>query len=151
MSALHSDRHLTAEAFITTAANVSAAAYADLAGASISLAAGTWVIVADILGSAANLAFLMHAAITDNSNNVQDEGSQFVAASGTAAIHAWGHIGLSCVVSPGATTTYKLRVARGLTTLTNTWVCQDGAGTNTANNASDNSDKGTGLRAFRVA
>lgn len=141
----------TASALATAATSVSAATYADVTGASISLAAGTWLIIADVYGSAANLAFLMHAAITDGANAIVREGSAFVAASGTASVNAWGHVGLHAIVSPGSTTTYKIRAARGLTTLTNTWTAQDGAGTNVANNASSNTDKGTGILAIRIA
>jgi len=139
------------QASLTTAVAISASTYADLTGASVSLAAGTWLLIANVLGSAANLAFLMHAAITDGANAVQQEGSQFVPASGTASVHAWGSLGITCIVSPGSTTTYKLRAARGLTTLTNTWTAQDGAGFNTLNNASDGADHGTNIVAVKIA
>ena len=138
-------------AFATATTSISAATYADITGASISLAAGTWLIVAQVFGAAANLAFLMHTAITDGANAILSEGSQFVPASGTASVNAWGGVALHAIVAPGSTTTYKLRAARGLTTLTNTWVAQDGSGVNVTNNASDNTDKGTGLFAIRIA
>lgn len=138
------------EAFCQTPTSISAATYADISDCSLSLEAGIWVVFANIFGSAANLAFLMHAAITDGSNTVLVEGSQYVPASGTASVHAWGAVPLNCKVAPTSTTTYKLRAARGLTTLTNTWTAQDGAGTNTTNNASDATNQGTGLRAIKV-
>jgi hypothetical protein len=137
-------------AFLTTPTSISAATYADVGEATLSLEAGTWEVHGQIFGSAVNLAFLMNCAITDGSNNVQSEGSQFVPASGTASVNAWGCVSLRAVVIPTSTTTYKLRAARGLTTLTNTWTAQDGSGTNVTNNASTGTDKGTGIWAFRV-
>lgn len=137
--------------FVSTAVTVSAATYADLTGASVSLVAGTWLIMAQVFGSAVNLAFLMHVAITDGANAIVSEGSSFVPASGTASVHAWTNLTLHAIVAPGSTTTYKLRGARGLTTLTNTWTAQDGAGVNVSNNASSNTDKGTGIFAVRIA
>jgi hypothetical protein len=137
-------------AFLTTPTSISAATYADVGEATLSLEAGTWEVHGQIFGSAVNLAFLMNCAITDGANNVQSEGSQFVPASGTASVNAWGCVSLRAVVIPTSTTTYKLRAARGLTTLTNTWTAQDGSGTNVTNNASTGTDKGTGIWAFRV-
>lgn len=141
----------TAEAFLAAPQAISSAAYADLTGCSVTLAAGTWLILAEMDMSAANLAFLGHLAITDNAGTIVKEGSQGVAASGTAGVHQWAHIGMSKIVTPGATTTYKLRAARGNTTLTNTFTAQDGAGVGVANNDSDGTDLGTGIRAIRVA
>ena len=138
------------EAFLTTAQSISAATYADLTGCSISLEAGTWLIIGSMYMSAANLAFLGHLALTDGSNNIVTEGSQGAAASGTASVHQWAALTVSAIVSPTTATTYKLRAARGLTTLTNSFTAQDGAGTNVTNNASTNTDKGTGLRAIRL-
>jgi hypothetical protein len=135
----------------TTATTINAATYIDVTNATISLAAGTWLVIAYINGSAANLAFLAHAAIRDGSNNVQAEGSQFVPASGTTSVHAWANICLSVIVTPGVTTSYKISCARGLTTLTNTWTAQPGSGFNTTNNADDASGKGTQILAVRIA
>lgn len=140
----------TAEAFLTTAQSISAATYADLTGVSITLDPGTWLILGVMHMSAANLAFLGHLAITDSGNTIVAEGSQGAAASGTASVHQWASIHLSVVVAPVAQTTYKLRAARGLTTLTNSFTAQDGGGTNVTNNASTNNDKGTGIRAIRL-
>lgn len=140
-----------AQAFLATAQAISAAAYADLTGCSVSLAAGTWLIIAEMHASAANTAFLAHLAVTDGSNNIVREGSQGVPASGSANVHQWASVSLSVIVTPGSTTTYKLRAARGNTTLTGTYTAQDGAGTAVANNASTATDKGTGLRAIRIA
>lgn len=141
----------SAEAFVTAPTTISAATYADITGASITLDPGTWLILADMSASAANLAFLAHLAITDAANAILKEISQGVAASGTAGVHQWATLTCSVIVTPGVTTTYKLRAARGLTTLTNSFIAQDGAGTNTANNDTDNSDKGTSIRAIRIA
>jgi hypothetical protein len=141
---------VTAEGYLTTAQSISAATYADLTGCSVTLDPGTWLLMGHMYASAVNLAFLAHLALTDGAGTVVTEGSEGAAASGTASVHQWAHIGVCAVVSPTVQTTYKLRAARGLTTLTNSYTAQDGAGTNVANNASDNTDKGTGLHAWRV-
>lgn len=141
---------ITAEALLATAQSISAATYADLTGVSITLDPGTWLILGHMYMSAVNLAFLGHLALTDGSNNLIAEGSQGAAASGTASVHQWASISVSAIVSPTSQTTYKLRAARGLTTLTNSFTAQDGAGTNVTNNASTATDKGTGIRAIRI-
>lgn len=138
-------------AFLSTAQSISSASYADLTGCSVSLAAGTWLIVAMMSASAANLAFLAHLAITDASNNIVRETSQGVPASGTASVHQWANLAVHAIVSPASTTTYKLRAARGNTTLTNTYTAQDGSGQGVTNNASTNTDKATGIIAIRIA
>ena len=143
--------HTTASAFTTATTSVSAATYADITGASISLTAGTWLIGCQVLGSSVNAQAIMHVAITDSANTILVEGSQGIGASGTANVAQNGNVHLSWVVTLTTTTTYKLRAARGLTTITGTWVAMDGAGTNTTNNLTDNSDKGTGIFAVRVA
>jgi hypothetical protein len=141
----------TASAFATSTGAASTAAYADVPGCTFNLAAGTWMIFGQCFGAAANSAFLMHVAITDSSNTIVSEGSQYVAASGTASVNAWGCVVLHAIVSPGSTTQYKMRAARGNTTLTNTWTVQDGSGVGVTNNASDNTDKGSGIFAIRIA
>ena len=141
----------TASAFITATTSLSAATYADITGASITLAAGTWLIIADVYATdTTTTAGLLIAAITDSSNTLVVEGAQSIPA-GTATVSTWGHVGLSAIVTPGGSTTYKLRGARGTTTATATLVVQDGSPQNVSNNASTNTDKGTGLRAIRVA
>ena len=141
----------TAEAFVTGTTSLSAATYADITGASITLAAGTWLILAHVYATdTTTTAGLLVAAITDNSNNLVTEGSQSIPA-GTATVSTWGHVSLSAIVSPGSSTTYKLRGARGTTTATATLVVQDGSSQNVSNNASTNTDKATGIRAIRVA
>jgi hypothetical protein len=141
----------TASAFATSTGAASSAAYADVPGCTFNLVAGTWMIFGQCFGAAANSAFLMHVAITDSSNTILSEGSQYVAASGTASVNAWGCVVLHAIVSPGSTTQYKMRAARGNTTLTNTWTVQDGSGVGVTNNASDNTDKGSGIFALRIA
>lgn len=140
-----------AQAFVTAETAISAATYADITGASISLATGTWLILGVVNARAANLAFQAHVAITDGSNNIVAELSQGVPASGSANVNQYANVSLSVIVSPGSTTTYKLRGARGNTTLTNTWTAVDGSGQGQTNNVSNNSDKGTGIRAIRIA
>jgi hypothetical protein len=141
---------VTGEAYLATAQSISAATYADLTGCSITLDPGTWLIVGHLYASAVNLAFLAHLALTDGANNIITEGSEGAAASGTASVNQWAHIGLCAVVVVTTQTSYKLRAARGLTTLTNSYTAQDGAGTNVANNASTGTDKGTGIHAIRI-
>lgn len=141
----------TASGLATATTAISAAAYADVTGATVSLAAGTWLVIGMVVGLAANLAFLMSVAITDASNVIVREASQFVPASGTASVNALGSVEIVAIVSPGTTTSYKLRAARGNTTLTNTWTAIDGSGQGVVNNASSNTDKGTGIIAVRLA
>lgn len=141
----------TAEAFCTAETTLSAVTYADITGASVSLAAGTWLILATVNGaSQTTTVAVMMAAITDGSNAVIAESSQHIVA-GTATVRTWGSLSLSAIVSPSGTTTYKLRGARGTTTQTGNWIASDGNGVNTANNVSNNSDKGTSIRAIRIA
>lgn len=139
------------EAWVTAETTLSAAAYADVAGASIDLAAGTWLMMAAVHGRSVNALALMHAAITDGPNNVVAEGSDTIPASGAASVNAHGSVPLFVLVTPAATTTYKLRGARGNTTVTASWTAMDGSGQGVANNASSNTDKGTGIRAIRLA
>lgn len=141
----------TASAYITGTTSLSAATYADITGASVTLAAGTWLIIANVFATdTTTTAGLLVAAITDNSNNLITEGAQNIPA-GTATVSTWGHVNLTAIVSPGTSTVYKLRGARGTTTATATLVVQDGSPQNTANNASTNTDKGTGIFAVRIA
>ena len=141
----------TAQAFCTAETTLSSAAYADITGASISLAAGTWIIFATANGSSqTTTATSMIVAITDGSNNVIAEAAQDIAA-GTATIRTWGNLSLSAIVTPVGTTTYKLRGARGQTTRTGNCIISDGTGQATANNVSNNSDKSTSIRAIKIA
>ena len=141
----------TASAFATAETTLTAVTYADITGATISLAAGTWLLLANTNGSSQTTTVaVMMVAITDSSNVVVVEGSQHIVA-GTATVRTWGNVHLSAIVTPGSTTSYKLRGARGTTTQTGNWIASDGNGVNTANNVSNNSDKGTGIRAIRIA
>ena len=138
-------------AFATATTSVSLATYADVTGLSISLAAGTWLVLATVVGSSVNAQAIMHAAITDGANTIVAEGSQGIVASGSASVAQLGIIHLSAIVAPTGTTTYKVRAARGLTTITGTWTAMNGAGTNTTNNLTDGSNKGSGIFAVRIA
>jgi hypothetical protein len=140
----------TAEAFATATTSISAATYADVSGVTITLATGTWLVMAQCTGSIVNAAAIMHVAITDASNVVLSEGSQGIGASGTASVAQLGTVSLSAIVAATGAA-IKLRAARGLTTITGTWTAMDGAGTNTSNNLTDNTDKGSSIRAIRVA
>jgi hypothetical protein len=139
------------QAFCTAETTLSAATYADITGASITLAAGTWLIMATANGSSqTTTATSMIVAITDGANNVIAEAAQDIPA-GTATVRTWGNLSLSAVVTPSGSTTYKLRGARGTTTRTGNCIISDGTGLNTANNVSNNSDKSTVIMAVRIA
>jgi len=138
-------------AFCTAETTISATAYADITGASITLDAGTWLIMATINGSSQTTTVaVMIGAITTSANVLVAEGAQHIVA-GTATVRTWGNLSLSAVVSPGSSTTYKLRGARGQTTQTGNWIASDGTGQGTANNVSNNSDKSTVITAVRIA
>lgn len=141
----------TASAFVTGETTISAVTYADITGASITLAAGTWLLMATINGSSQTTTVaVMMCAITDGANAVIVEGSQHIPA-GTATVRTWGNLSLNAIVSPAGSTTYKLRGARGTTTQTGNWIASDGNGVNTVNNVSNNTDKSTCLMAVRIA
>jgi hypothetical protein len=141
----------SAEAFCTAETTLSAATFADITGASISLTAGTWLILATANGSSqTTTATSMIVAITDASNNIIAQAAQDIAA-GTATVRTWGNLSLSAIVSPTGTTTFKLRGARGQTTRTGNCIISDGTGQGTANNVSNNSDKSTSIRAIKIA
>lgn len=83
---------------------------ADATGASLSLAAGTWVLLAQVIFQAGTATFdYTLAAITDSSNVVVGETRGLVANNGPATIPVFA------VVSPGSTTTYKVRGQSGRT------------------------------------
>ncbi len=138
--------------FVTAETTISAATYADITGASTgSLAAGTWLLMGTVNGSSQTTTVTaMFVAITDSANTVLAETSQHIVA-GTATVRTWGCARLAVIVSPGSPTTYKLRGARATTTQTGNWIASDGNGVNTANNVSNNTDKGTGIFAVRIA
>lgn len=141
----------SSQAFCTAETTISAVTYADITGASITLAAGTWLIMATVNGaSQTTTVAVMMAAITDGANTVIAEASQHIPA-GTATVRTWGNLSLNAVVTPAGSTTYKLRGARGTTTQTGNWIASDGNGVNTVNNVSNNSDKGTAIMAVRIA
>jgi hypothetical protein len=141
----------TATAFATAETTISAATYADITGCSVSLAAGTWIIYGSVIARAVNAIIQVFVAITHNDNTVISESATSRPASGTANLNSPIGIGWFAIVTPGSTTTYKLRGARGLTTHTGSWIAMDGNGVNTANHASNNSDKGTVIYAIRIA
>jgi hypothetical protein len=141
----------TATAFATATTAISAATYADITGCSVSLAAGTWIIFANVVGYAANGIIQMFCAITHSDNTVISETAGSRPASGTASLNSPVGVSWFAIVTPGSTTTYKLRGARGLTTHTGTWTAMDGNGVNTTNHASNNTDKGTVIYAVRLA
>lgn len=140
-----------ASAFATATTTISAATYADITGCSVTLAAGTWIIFAHIVGGQPNAIIQMFGAITDAANTVIAESAQSRPASGTASLNSPMSMNFQAIVSPSVSTTYKLRAARGLTTHTGSFVVYDGSGYNTTNHATNNSDKGTSIIAIRIA
>jgi hypothetical protein len=141
----------SASAFATATTTVSAATYADITGASISLVAGTWLVFGQVTIGLANAIIQAFVAITHNDNTVISEVAASRPASGTASLISPFTVSVVGIVSPGSTTTYKLRGARGLTTHTGSWTAMDGNGVNTTNHASNNTDKSTGIFAIRIA
>ena len=141
----------TAQAYATATTSISAATYADITGCSVSLAAGTWLVIGHVVGAAANLIIQGFIALTDGSNNVISESAMTRPASGTASLNSPTSTSVFGIVTPSATTTYKLRAARGVTTHTSTITIYDGSGFNTTNHATNNSDKGTQILAIKIA
>ena len=141
----------TASAFATAETTVSAATYADITGCSVSLAAGTWLVFGHVVARQPNAIIQVFVAITHSDNTVIAESAMSRPASGTANLNSPVSVSWFAIVSPGSTTTYKLRGARGVTTHTGSWVAMDGNGVNTANHATNNTDKGTGIFAVRIA
>lgn len=138
-------------AFATAETTISAATYADIAGCSVNLAAGTWLIFAHVVARAANTIIQCFGAITTDANVVVAESAVSRPASGTASLNSPVSMSWFAIVSPAAPTTYKLRGARGLTGHTGSWIAMDGNGVNTTNHATNNTDKGTSIIAVRIA
>lgn len=141
----------SSSAFATATTTISAATYADITGCSLSLVAGTWLIIGQVNIGLANAIIQAFVAITDGANAVISEVSASRPASGTASLVSPFSCNPIAIVSPVGTTTYKLRGARGVTTHTGSWTAMDGNGVNTANHLTNNSDKGTGIFAVRIA
>jgi hypothetical protein len=141
----------SASAFATAETTLSAATYADITGCSVSLAAGTWLVFGHVVARAVNAITQGFVAITHSDNTVIAESAFSRPASGTANLNSPMSASWFAIVAPGSTTTYKLRGARGLTTHTASWIAMDGNGVNTTNHASNNTDKGTGIFAIRLA
>jgi hypothetical protein len=141
----------SASAFVTAETTISAATYADITGASITLAAGTWIIFGHVVARQPNAIIQVFVAITDSANTVIAESAISRPAAGTASLNSPISTSWQAIVSPASSTTYKLRGARGLTTHTGSWVAMDGTGFNTTSHASNNSDKGTSIIAIRIS
>lgn len=140
-----------ASAFATATTSISAATYADITGCSVTLAAGTWLIIGHVVVGAVNAITQGFVAITDSANTVIAASALSRPASGTANLASPFAVSWQGIVTPAGSTTYKLRAARGLTTHTATYTVYDGTGYNTVNHATDNSDKGTSIIAIRIA
>lgn len=138
------------EAFATAAQAISGTAYADVTGVTLTIDnPGTWLVLANCVGDANNNAFLMNVALTNGGNGVLAEASQNVPASGTAGVINWGTVHLAAIVS--GQSVVKLRAARGTAAPTNNWNTVNGAAVGGASNANDASNKGTSIRAVRIA
>jgi len=87
---------------------LSADTIADATGASISLAAGTWIVFGEMCISVTGSAVYGLMAITDGSNNKVFEARAPVSSAQGPTSYS-GH----AVVTPGSTTTYKLRGQAG--------------------------------------
>jgi hypothetical protein len=138
-------------AFATATTTISAATYADIAGCSVSLAAGTWLILGQVNIGLANAIIQAFVAITDGANTVISEVAASRPASGTASLASPFSCNPIAIVSPAGVTTYKLRGARGLTTHTGSWTAMDGNGVNTTNHLTNNTDKGSAIFAVKIA
>lgn len=141
----------SASAFVTAETTISAATYADIAGATLSLDAGTWLIIGLVNIRAVNAIVQAFVAITDGADAVVREAAASRPASGTNNLNSPFSLSIQAIVSPVGTTTYKLRGARGLTTHTGSWLAMDGTGVNTTNHATNNTDVGTGILAVKIA
>jgi hypothetical protein len=76
----------------------------DLTGASVSLAAGTWLVFAQFAFLSGALTTTFYGFITDGANAIASSTVASASAGGLAVA-----VGCSAVVTPGGTTTYKLR------------------------------------------
>lgn len=133
----------SASAYITAETIINGTVYQDLTGASISLAAGTWLVIGTIYAkSAANSAINVSGAIRDGANTVVTEGNASTAALGAGNV-GYVSITLTGIVTHGVTTSYKLSAARNQPA--NNATADDG------NNVNANSDKGTNIMAIRIA
>jgi hypothetical protein len=139
------------QVFATAETTISAATYADITGASVSLAAGTWLIIGHVVIRQVNAIFQAFVAITHSDNTVIAASAISRPPSGTANLNSVMSVTWQAIVSPASTTTYKLRGARGLTTHTGNWIAVDGTGYNTTNHASDNNNRGTNILAIRLS
>ena len=139
------------QVFATGTTTINAATYIDINGCSVTLAAGTWLITGHVVIAAANLIIQGFVAITTAANTVVAASALSRPASGTASLNSPLAVSWSVLVSPGVTTTYKLRAARGLTTHTSTYTVYNGTGFNTASHANDGSNLGTNILAIRIA
>jgi hypothetical protein len=139
------------QVFATTTTSVNTATYLDVAGCSVTLAAGTWLITGLVVAASTNQIMQGFVAITTAANVVVAASAFSRPASGTANLNSPISVSWSVLVSPTTSTTYKLRAARGLTTHTQTYTIYDGTGYNTTNHANDVSDLGTNILAIRLS
>jgi len=122
------------EALCTGDTTLTADTMTDAAGCSLSLAAGTWLLIGIGFFSCTSGTPYDLVSITDNSNAQQGSdgrGVQSVSGSSSAVALA--------IVTPGSTTTYKLRVQSG------------GGGTIKNLRYANGTENGTALRAIKLA
>lgn len=136
--------------FITSEVTVSTNTYSDITS-TISLDKGIWMVFASAVIRCATQRFRAFIAITDGSNNVYAESSNARVVTSSGSDESNLSIFLCCRVILASITNFKLRGARGLSPIDASWIAMDGNGVNTPGHLSNNSDKGTGIFALRVA
>jgi hypothetical protein len=137
-------RNVSVEAFATANTTIGSSA-TDIAGASVALAPGTWLILGTlVIKGPTNTLWRANGQITTSANALVAEGSASAPAGGTNNT-TWNTISLSAIVTITATTTYKLRGDGVIGTNPLGVAGADDGGTNDTA-----SDKGTGIRAVRL-
>lgn len=83
-----------------------ASTVADITGCSVSLAAGTWLILARCIGKAGSGSGYFTMQLADGSNNYVQGKRGYLGGTTTTQFVS---LALQAIVTPGSTTTYKLR------------------------------------------
>jgi hypothetical protein len=138
------------QSFITSGTTIDTATWKDITGATLTLDAGTYLLMATIQGRSAtnNLLILMNCAIRDGSNNELAYGSTIGAAGSQIG---WAQVNINLVVTHSVSTTYKLSGAKGFATPTNNWIASDGIGYNSASNGLVDTNEATCLVALKIS
>ena len=136
--------------FITGEVTLSSNLYSDIT-TTITLDKGVWMVFGSVVIRSNTQRFRAFVAITDGSNNVYAESSNARVVTSSGSEQSNMRIFLCTRVILPSVTNFKLRGARGLSPIDASWVAMDGNGVNTVDHLSNNSDKGTGIFAFRVS